>query len=247
MAVKKKKTARTTKRRVGQAPATEVRRSTAGSGHVSGAYVRLTQSLSSMKQMMHVLLILVIISLALSIYSAVSVYSVQKFLEPSRIDIDQFVKRLSGHDELSAYEGVTPLNIIQVTQDNLPALQSQIQGLNVNFLGRFLVQYPDAIIVYDYHDNEVISVVSFDGGQDMPDDFFQKLYAHPEVQGLEGLQPVGGILDPQTLSALQNQFPGAYEDVEAGHYLLRYPQVIVIFDYENDAIVAIIPLQESEA
>src|SRR3989344_7935926 len=71
------------------------------------------------------------------------------------ISIEDFLSRLTSHPEAQAYVGVSPLNVIQINSDNLPNLQVQIAGLDTSYLGSFLVQYTDAIVVYD-HDNDAI-------------------------------------------------------------------------------------------
>lgn len=69
------------------------------------------------------------------------------------------------------------------------------------------------------------------------EDFFAKLNAHPELSGLENEQPIGGQLDANSLSTLQQQFPNVYANAKVGDFLLRYSTKLIIYDYNNDAIV----------
>jgi len=160
------------------------------------------------------------------------------------ISIEDFLSRLTAHPEAQAYVGVSPLNVIQINNNNLPNLQTQITGLDTSYLGSFLVQYTDAIVVYDYDNDAVRGTVSLQQPQQaaLPADFSAKLNAHPELKGLESEQPVGGQLDANSLSTLQQQFPNVYANAKVGDFLLRYSTRLIIYDYNNDAIVNAVDL-----
>ena len=152
--------------------------------------------------------------------------------------------KITGHTELSGLTDVPPTNIIQVNTNNLADLQTQIQGLNVNHIGKFLVQYSDRVILYDYDNDIIEGQIPIEQQSQISDDFMNKFYAHQEVAGLAGEQPVGGILDVESLNTLQEQFPEVYKDAKEGDFLLRFPTALVIYDYGNDKLVNAIPLQE---
>ncbi len=160
------------------------------------------------------------------------------------ISIEDFLSRLTAHPEAQAYVGISPLNVIQISSNNLPNLQTQIAGLDTSYLGSFLVQYADAIVVYDYDNDAVRGMVSLQQPQQaaLPADFSAKLNAHPELSGLENEQPVGGQLDANSLSTLQQQFPNVYANAKVGDFLLRYSTKLIIYDYNNDAIVNAVDL-----
>jgi hypothetical protein len=155
------------------------------------------------------------------------------------ISIEDFLSKLTVHPEAQAYVGISPLNVIQISSNNLPNLQTQIAGLDTSYLGSFLVQYADAIVVYDYNNDAIKGIVRLQQPQQaaLPADFSAKLNAHPELSGLENEQPVGGQLDANSLSTLQQQFPNVYADAKVGDFLLRYSTRLIIYDYNNDAIV----------
>lgn len=155
------------------------------------------------------------------------------------ISIEDFLSKLTAHPEAQAYVGISPLNVIQINSNNLPNLQAQIAGLDISYLGSFLVQYTDAIVVYDYNNDAVRGAVRLQQPQQasLPADFSAKLNAHPELKGLESEQPVGGQLDANSLSTLQQQFPNVYANAKVGDFLLRYSTRLIIYDYNNDAIV----------
>jgi len=155
------------------------------------------------------------------------------------ISIEDFLSRLTSHPEAQAYVGVSPLNVIQINSNNLPNLQAQIAGLDTSYLGSFLVQYSDAIVIYDYNNNVVRGTVALQQPQQasLPEDFSAKLYVHPEASGLENEQPIGGQLDANSLATLRQQFPNVYADAKVGDFLLRYSTRLIIYDYNNDVIV----------
>lgn len=155
------------------------------------------------------------------------------------ISIEDFLSRLTSHPEAQAYVGVSPLNVIQINSNNLPNLQAQIAGLDMSYVGSFLVQYPDAIVIYDYDKDAVRGTVALQQPQQasLPGDFSAKLYAHPEASGLENEQPVGGQLDANSLATLRQQFPDVYANADVGDFLLRYSTKLIIYDYNKDIIV----------
>ena len=154
------------------------------------------------------------------------------------MSIEDFLSRLTSHPEAQAYVGVSPLNVIQINSNNLPNLQAQIAGLDLSYLGSFLVQYSNAIVIYDYDKDIVRGTVALQQPQaTLPTDFSAKLYAHPEAAGLENEQPVGGQLDANALATLRQQFPNVYANAKVGDFLLRYSTRLIIYDYNSDVIV----------
>lgn len=194
----------------------------------------------------HYLLIgIVIVSLIVSTAALVYTSQLKKALIPRTVSADDFLKKLTSHNEMKAYLGVAPLNIIQITNDNLANLQSQINGLDASYVGSFIVQYTDRIVVYDYDKNQIRGTVGLQQPQQgqIPADFFAKLNKHSELKGLEKEQPVGGQLDAASLSTLKQQFPEIYKDAKAGDFLLRYKTKLIIYDYQSDRIVNAVNLQ----
>ena len=196
--------------------------------------------------------VLVVASLAIGVYSLVGVNDLKSKLLPRAIDAKDFVGRLASHAELSAYKGVNPTNVVQITQQNLGQLQQQIAGLDVGHIGKFLVQYADRIVLYDYNKDVLEAQFSLPQGQigqgqpntNAPQDFFTKLAAHPEAQPFMTSNPVGGQLDEASLASLKQQFPNVYNNAKTGDYLLRFPTGLVVFDYNQDKVVTAVPLQQ---
>ena|SRR3989338_7626739 len=192
----------------------------------------------------YVLIILVLASVVLSALTWVDVSQLKKSMAPATVSTKDFLNKLTSHPETKNYVGVSPLNIIQVSANNLPNLQSQISGLDTSYIGNFIVQYTDAIVVYDYAGDKIKGTVSLQTPQQgqLPADFSAKLNVHPEVQGLGDKQPVGGQLDQASLDTLKQQFPDVYANAKVGDFLLRYTDRLIIYDYNNDQIVNAISL-----
>ena len=186
----------------------------------------------------------IIATLTISAFSLFGVYQLKKTLVPGTINTNDFLKKLTSHEEMKPYIGVSPLNIVQINKDNFASLQSQISGLDISYIGSFIVQYRDGIVLYDYENDKVKGTLAFQQQTPkLPADFFVKLNKHPELQGLQNEQPIGGQLDESSLSTLKQQFPDVYANAKVGDFLLRYKAKLVIYDYNSDRIVNAVNLQ----
>ena len=189
----------------------------------------------------YAILFIAIVSLGLSIYSSAGVSGMKKILNPDVIKGEDVTKKATSHSELSDYSNTVPLNIVQITSSNLATLQSQIQGLDMSHLGKFLIQYPDRIVLYDFEKDSIDAQINIQQSQ-IPEDFFNKLYNHQEIKQFSGETPVGGILDQSSLDTLRQQMPEVYKDAKVGDALLRYTTALVIYDYNDDKVVNAVAL-----
>lgn len=196
----------------------------------------------------HIILVLLIITLAVSIYSLTEIRSLKG---APALTLNEFLTKLTSHEELKNYNGIPPLNIIRIDATNLGNLQAQIAGLDMSHLGKYIIQYTDRFIIYDLDNDQILTNVQLQqqaqGAQaqqaQVPQDFFNKLVAHPELKGVETVGPAGGILDEATLNTLKQQFPDVYKDAKVGDYLLRYDDRLIIYDYQADTIVGAFAVQ----
>jgi hypothetical protein len=179
----------------------------------------------------------IIATLIISVFALVNIYQIKKIVVPRTINANDFLKKLTSHAEMKSYVGAAPLNIIQINNNNLANLQTQINGLDVSYVGSFIVQYADRIVIYDYDKDIIGGTVNFQQQQQLPTDFAAKLNKHPEMTGLQNQQPVGGQLDAASLSTLKQQFPDVYANAKVGDFLLRYQTKLIIYDYNADKIV----------
>ncbi|MEK7224390.1 MAG: hypothetical protein AAB221_01755, partial [Bacteroidota bacterium] len=139
----------------------------------------------------YAIFLLVIAALAVSVLALVNTYQLKAAVIPKTIDANDFMKKLTSHAEMKGYTGVAPLNVLQINQNNIANLQSQISGLDASYLGNFMVQYTDRIIIYDYDGDKIKGSVSLQQPQQdqLPADFLTRLAKHPEMQGLQNEQP----------------------------------------------------------
>jgi len=192
----------------------------------------------------YVIIILIITTLVISVIALVNTLQLKKALLPRTVDINDFLQKLTSHDEMKGYVGVSPLNIIQINNNNIANLQSQISGLDPSYIEDFIIQYTDAIVIYDYDDDNIKGTVNLQQPQqaELPADFYTRLYSHQELQGLKNEQPIGGPLDESSLATLKQQFPDVYANTKVGDFLLRYQTKLVIYDYNTDRIVNAVDL-----
>ena len=184
-------------------------------------------------------IILMIATLTISIFALVNTYQLKDALIPKTFSIDDFLKKLTSHNEMKSHIGAAPLNIIQINSNNFANLKAQISGLDASHIENFIVQYSDRIVVYDYDNDKLKGAVNLQQPQKgkLPADFIAKLNKHTELQGLQNQQPIGGQLDEATLGTLKQQFPDVYANAKAGDFLLRFQTKLIIYDYGADRIV----------
>ena len=103
----------------------------------------------------YAVILAIIATLVISIFALINTYQLKKVIIPRTVNINDFLKKLTSHNEMKSYVGVAPLNIIQITNNNFANLQSQINGLDASFIGNFIVQYTDRIVIYDYDENKI--------------------------------------------------------------------------------------------
>lgn len=185
----------------------------------------------------YLIALLTIATLIVSTLAFVNIYQIKKILVPKAINVSDFLKKLTSHAEMKGYAGVTPLNVIQINNNNIANLQSQINGLDMSFIGNFIVQYPDKVAIYDYERDIVRSTVNLQQQVQLPSDLFTKLNKHSELQGLQNEKPISGQLDENSLKNLKQQFPDVYANAKAGDFLLRYKTKLIIYDYNRDKII----------
>lgn len=186
----------------------------------------------------YALILVIIATFIISIFALLNVYQIKKAVVPTTVNVNDFLKKLTSHNEMKSYIGVAPLNIVQLSNNNLANLQAQISGLDASYIGSFIVQYTDRIVVYDYNNDKLRGTVALQQPQaQLPSDFFTKLNTHVELKGLQDQQPIGGQLDQASLNTLRQQFTDVYANAKVGDFLLRYQTKLVIYDYNQDRIV----------
>ena len=184
----------------------------------------------------------IIATLIISILALVNIYQIKQIVVPRTINLNDFLKKLTAHNELKSYVGVAPLNVVQINNNNFANLQSQIGGLDTSYINNFLVQYTNRIVIYDYDNDKIRGAVNLQNAQ-LPADFVAKLYKHPETTGLQSQQPTLVQIDAASLATLKQQSPDVYKDAKVGDFSLRYQTKLIIYDYNADKIVNAVNLQ----
>ena len=191
----------------------------------------------------HIIVLSIIATLIVSVFALVSVYQLKKAIVPKTVNFNDFLKKLTSHAEMKSYVGVAPLNVVQINNNNLGNLQTQINGLDTSYIGSFIVQYTNGVVIYDYDNDRIRGNVNLQAQQaQFPADFFTKLNKHAEIQGLQNQKPAGGKIDEASLNTLKQQFPDVYASAKVGDYLLRYQTKLVIYDYNADKIINTVSL-----
>ena len=186
----------------------------------------------------YAIIFMIIATFIISIFALLNIYQIKKSVVPTTVNVNDFLKKLTSHNEMKSYVGVAPLNIVQLSNNNLANLQAQISGLDASHIGSFIVQYTDRIVIYDYSNDKLRGNVALQQPQtQLSSDFFTKLNKHVELKGLQNQQPIGGQLDQASLNTLKQQFPDVYANAKVGDFLLRYQTKLVIYDYNQDSIV----------
>ena len=192
----------------------------------------------------YILGLLSVIALIVGSIALLNTYQFKKSDATNKISVEEFLKKLTAHPEAKSYVGTAPLNIVQINSNNFANLQSQISGLDISYLGNYLVQYSDRIFIFDFDNDKLKGNVGLQQTQNtqIPNDFFVKLNKHAEMQGLENEKSFYGQLDKPSLDTLKQQFPDIYANAKTGDFLLRFKSRLIIYDYANDKIVNAVSL-----
>lgn len=149
---------------------------------------------------------------------------------------DDFYLKLYSHEQVANFKDLNPI-VLPIRKSNFETLKEQIIGLNDSFIGDYILNYNTFLIIYDYNDDIIKTVVPLTNTPKQVN-FLDKLHAHADMEDVRNEIPEGGRLDEATVTELKSQNPVVYEKAQAGDYLLRYQKRLVIYDFENDVIKA---------
>lgn len=82
------------------------------------------------------------------------------FGQQNRVNVADFMAKLTAHNESAKYKGIIPNTILQVNQQNLATLSKQIVGLDENYIGAFVIQYPEEVVIYDFGNDKILAQLS---------------------------------------------------------------------------------------
>mgnify|MGYP001593706795 CR=1 FL=1 len=90
------------------------------------------------------------------VYAVIQINTIKTYF-PKPILLEDLLNKLTTHPELKQYKNIKPVNVIQVTSQNLNELSTGIPGLDQSYIGNIVVVFDDRLAVYDYN-NDIIKV-----------------------------------------------------------------------------------------
>lgn len=146
-----------------------------------------------------------------------------------------FSQRLFAHAEVQDHRE-QDADLTLITEDSLvTARQNNPDFFENAEAGYYLLQWQDLSILYNYEDDVILNLFRL---QLAPADLLAKLTAHPELNDYANQVPRVSIVTEDVLPELQEQFPNIYANAYAGNFVLRFDDKLVLYDYENDVLVA---------
>ena len=191
---------------------------------------------------------LVIVSLGISVYNLVSIKTAPQNSiigitgAASAQQVQELLNQFSSLQGLEQYKNVDPLTIVQINEQNMANLRQQIAGITNAHLGEFIIEYPDAIFIYDAQEGSFARIISRQ--EETINLILQRLSSHAELGGLRQITPAIGEISNKSLIGLKTQYPSYFNDVRAGQLLVRYPRHLVVYDAQADVIQKIFTISE---
>lgn len=157
---------------------------------------------------------------------------------------EDFDEKLYSHEQISNFKDLNA-EVLKISTQNIETLKQQLIGLDESYLGKYIVNYGTFILVYDYDNDTIDSIVPINTQeQGTVNELLTKLMAHSEMSDVQGQTPEGGQLNAETLAQLRESFPQIYNDAEVGDFVLRYEKKLVIYNFETDTIKKIFNVQQ---
>lgn len=145
-----------------------------------------------------------------------------------------FALKLFAHPEVQDHSGVNPTVTI-LDQQFLDTMRENNATFFDNAkVGDYLVEWQDLVVIYDYDNNVIINSLI---PQQAPADLLIKVTAHEGLETYTAETPRVSIVTEDVLPQLLEQFPNIYANAQAGNYVIRYTDKLIIYDYENDFVV----------
>ncbi|HLD42948.1 MAG TPA: hypothetical protein VJB08_03090 [Candidatus Nanoarchaeia archaeon] len=192
--------------------------------------------------------ILVIASLGISVYNLVSIKAAPQnsitgaATSQQAQEVQEFLNQVTSIQGLEQYRNVNPLAIIQINEQNIAELQQQIAGVTNAHLGEIIIEYPNAIFIYDARTGSVARIISTQ--EAAANAILQRLNSHAELGDLRQITPAIGVISNESLIGLKAQYPSYFNDVTPGQLLVKYPQHLVVYDAQADTIQKIFTISE---
>ena len=105
----------------------------------------------------YAILALVALSIVLSSLAAIKLNQVAKVVLRQNPTVGEVLKKLTAHPEAKGYFGAKPKAFLRIDQNNLEMLAKQVPGLDVFWMGNYLVVYNDLLFVYNFEEDRVLT------------------------------------------------------------------------------------------
>ncbi|NQV09319.1 hypothetical protein HQ529_05705 [Candidatus Woesearchaeota archaeon] len=145
-----------------------------------------------------------------------------------------FGQKLFAHPEVADHVGTDP-TITRIDDQFLETMRENSQEFfNSANIGDYLLEWSDLAVIYDYATDSLVNILR---PQQAPADLLTKLTSQPGLESYATETPRVSIVTADVLPQLLEQFPNIYTNAEAGNYVVRYADKLVIFDYNSNAVV----------
>jgi hypothetical protein len=124
----------------------------------------------------YAILALVALSIVLSSLAMIKLNQVSKIVVRQSPTLGEVLKKLTAHPEAKNYFGARPKAFVRIDQNNIEMLSKQVPGLDVYWIGNYLVVYNDLLFAYNYEEDRILT----------------NMHLSPQAQ------PSSGSMSPQT-------------------------------------------------
>ena len=168
---------------------------------------------------------------------------VVNYFEQARAPAD-LLQKLYAHPEAANYTQTVP-TVTKLDDQVLNAAKANNQQFfDLARSGDYLLEWADYVMLYDYNNDRVINTAP---RVQLPADFVQKLTAHPETSGYANQNPTITQLTADQIAQGKQANAQLFANAKAGDYLLQWADLVLIYDYNADKIVATFKPQTAPA
>lgn len=144
--------------------------------------------------------------------------------------------KLLAHPETADHANAAAPRVTRLDDQVLSAARANNQQFfALARSGDYLFEWNDLTLIYDYNNDKIINLFR---RLVVPNDFVAKLMVHAEVASHANENPTITQLDDATIQQGKTATPQFFGNSKAGDYLLQWADLVVIYDYPQDKIVA---------
>lgn len=149
----------------------------------------------------------------------------------------------SLNDELSnQLEEFEQINRITYISSEVLQSAENNELLKQASVGDYYIEYESGVLVYSPENNEIIEKQEYESA---PSDLIQKFLAHNINTTYRNQQPDVVKITEDNILELARQIEGLKKE-HLGSYVLAYPDMVYLYDYNSDEVLAELPLNSGE-